>query len=186
MYFQEKLHIISIDKLHILSKIIALALKLPSDKVKDRLWYRYFLALLFFGLFFLFSLVLWNFFLQADMSGNLKVKAASNDTVNFQGKVVNKVDGTNVVTGSPSCVAAGADTCDFRVRYYSAATGGTLFGTEEFLNVEIGDYEGIFKLALGTGTYTAGSESSFVNIFLNNASVYMEIGFDPAGGGSYT
>ncbi|HLD03318.1 MAG TPA: hypothetical protein VJC17_00935, partial [Candidatus Dojkabacteria bacterium] len=114
------------------------------------------------------------------------VQAASNDTINFQGKIVNVADGTNVVNGSPACVAAGADTCDFRVRYYSAATGGTLLATEEFLNVEIGSYDGIFKLGMGTGTFSAGSESSFVNIFLNNASVYMEIGFDPAGGASYT
>lgn len=111
---------------------------------------------------------------------------AQSETFNLQGKIVRNDtgnEGLNVVAGSPTCVFLGPsnDTCDFRVEYYSAATGGTLLGTEVFSNVEIGEYNGIFNLALGTGSFTAGSESSFRNIFLNNTSTFVEIDFAPDG-----
>lgn len=111
---------------------------------------------------------------------------AQAETFNFQGKIVRNDtgnEGLNVTTGSPACVILGItnDTCDFRVKYYSAATSGTLLGTEVFANREIGEYNGIFNLALGTGSFTAGSESSFRNIFLNNSSVFMEVDFAPDG-----
>jgi hypothetical protein len=111
---------------------------------------------------------------------------AQAETFNFQGKIVRNDagnEGLNVTAGSPACVSLGPtnDTCDFRVKYYTAATSGTLLGTEVFANKEIGEYNGIFNLALGTGSYSAGSESSFRNIFLNNSSVYMEVEFAPDG-----
>lgn len=116
------------------------------------------------------------------------LQAASNNTFKFQGKIVNVTNGTNLNPGSPACVIAGPsnDTCDFRVRYYSASTGGTLFATEEFNNIEIGEYNGVFSYTLGTGVFTAGSESNFENIFINNGTVYYEIGFAPLGSNLYT
>ncbi len=110
----------------------------------------------------------------------------ANETFNFQGKVVRNDagnEGLNVTTGSPTCVVLGVtnDTCDFRVEYYTAASAGTLLGSEVFSNVEIGNFNGIFNLALGTGSFTAGSESSFRNIFINNTAVYMEVDFAPDG-----
>ncbi|KKR06417.1 MAG: hypothetical protein UT34_C0001G0457 [candidate division WS6 bacterium GW2011_GWF2_39_15] len=111
---------------------------------------------------------------------------ATSETINFQGKIVRNDsgnEGLNVSAGSPACVFLGAsnDTCDFRVKYYSVDTLGTVLATEVFSNIEIGEYNGIFNLALGTGTFTGGSETSFRNIFLNNPSVYVEVDFAPDG-----
>lgn len=111
-----------------------------------------------------------------------RVSAASNNTVNFQGKIVVKAGGHNVHANSPPCVVDSAiDTCAFRVNYYDSSSGGTLLWSETFLNKEIGDYEGLFNLALGTGGSTSGSETSFENIFINHSSVYLEMEFDPSG-----
>ncbi len=112
--------------------------------------------------------------------------SATSNTINFQGKIVrNDVgnEGLNVSAGSPACVFLGPsnDTCDFRIKYYSADTLGTLLATEVFSNVEIGEYNGIFNLALGTGSFTGGSETSFRNMFLNNSAVYVEMDFAPNG-----
>jgi hypothetical protein len=113
------------------------------------------------------------------------VQSASYNTVNFQGKLIIKSDGTNINTTSTPCILAGSsnDTCDFNVRYYNSAIGGTLFASEEFLNIEVGDYNGIFNLTLGNGTFSAGLESTFTNIFINNIDVYFEVQFDPNGSG---
>ncbi|MCC7290418.1 hypothetical protein IT417_04200, partial [bacterium] len=124
------------------------------------------------------------------LGNNSSLVHATSETINFQGKIVRNdtgFEGLNVSAGNPSCVVAGVsnDTCDFRVEYYNAATSGTLFGSEVFSNVEIGTYNGIFNLILGTGTFSAGSESSFRNIFINNSSVYVEIDFAP-NGSTYT
>ncbi|HRI05514.1 MAG TPA: hypothetical protein PLV59_01010 [Candidatus Dojkabacteria bacterium] len=115
---------------------------------------------------------------------------ATSETINFQGKIVRNDagnEGLNVTAGSPACVFLGPsnDTCDFRVKYYSADTAGTLLATEVFSNKEIGEYNGIFNLTLGTGSFTAGSEANFRNMFLNNTAVYMEVDFAPDGT-SYT
>lgn len=85
-------------------------------------------------------------------------KAAINTTVNFQGKLVNISDGTNLQTGTPACVQAGADTCDFRVRIWNHPTDsffpgpdqGNIMFSETFQDVEIGDYEGIFNLVINS------------------------------------
>lgn len=114
------------------------------------------------------------------------VFAASVDTINFQGKIVRNDsgnEGLNVVAGTPACVVAGNsnDTCDFRIKYYSAVTSGTLLGTEVFNNIEIGYFNGVFNLVLGTGTYTGGAESTFKGVFLNNSNVFIEADFAPDG-----
>ncbi|MBI2356689.1 hypothetical protein HYV12_01370, partial [Candidatus Dojkabacteria bacterium] len=60
---------------------------------------------------------------------------ATDETINLQGRIVRNDtgnEGLNVSAGSPSCVFLGGsnDTCDFRVKYYSADTLGTLLATE--------------------------------------------------------
>ncbi|MHC1716650.1 MAG: LamG-like jellyroll fold domain-containing protein [Candidatus Dojkabacteria bacterium] len=117
--------------------------------------------------------------------------ADSTNTINLQGKIVRNdtgYEGLNVTAGYPSCVVDGSgnDTCDFRVRYYSATSGGTLFLTEVFSNKEIGQYNGAFNLSLGSGTVTAGSYSDLDAMVKAENAVYVEIAFDPAGSASYT
>jgi len=117
--------------------------------------------------------------------GNI-IFAAGNETISFQGKIVRNdtgYEGLNVTAGNPVCVVSGSsnDTCDFQVLYYTASSGGTLLGTEDFTNEEIGEFGGVFNLSLGTGSWTAGSESTFTNIFKNNNTVYMELKFAPDG-----
>lgn len=115
--------------------------------------------------------------------------AQTSTTINFQGKIVRNdtgYEGLNVTTGSPACVLSGADTCDFQVKYYSASTGGTLYLTETFVNKEIGDYQGIFNLSLGSGSMTAGTYSTLDQMINGSNSIYVEILFAPGGAGSYT
>jgi hypothetical protein len=115
------------------------------------------------------------------------VQAASNNTSNFQGKIVIKNGGYNVTATSPACVRASlTDTCAFRIGYYSAASGGTMLWREEFRNIEIGEYEGVFNLPLGTGTNGTGSETTFTNVFINNTDVYMQIEFDATGNQTFS
>lgn len=119
------------------------------------------------------------------------VFAATNNIINFQGKIVRNntgYEGLNVVTGTPSCVVAGAsnDTCDFRVRYYDASTDGMLLLTETFSNIEIGAYNGAFDLYLGSTTPTAGSYATFDAMIKGADTIYVELGFAPAGTGSFT
>jgi len=147
-------------------------------------------------------------------SKNLQtVSAAANNRINFQGKIVNVTDGTNLITGTPSCVVNGAgnDTCDFRVRIWSdvsstdttSGTGKLLF-TQTFADVEIGSYNGVFNLQINscgssqsgnsewgttTGTCTATDDDdvdSDIGVDFSRGSLYLEIGFAPAGSGSYT
>jgi predicted GH43/DUF377 family glycosyl hydrolase len=120
------------------------------------------------------------------------VFALSSDTINFQGKIVRNdtgYEGLNVTAGSPACVVAGNsnDTCDFQVRYYSASTGGTLLLTEAYANVEIGQYNGAFTLALGSdGSPTAGSYASFDAMVKGVTDLYVQLGFSPAGNATYS
>lgn len=123
--------------------------------------------------------------------------ATTSENIVLQGKIVRNdtgYEGLNVVNGTPSCVQSGTDSCDFRVRYYNDPDlgEGDLYLTETFSNKEIGDYAGVFNLTLGTGTVTTTSECSdgtcnTVSEVINNFDdIYLEIGFDPAGGGSFT
>jgi len=113
--------------------------------------------------------------------------AASVDTLNFQGKIVIKSSGSNIGADNPACIVnESTDTCAFRVGYYAAVTGGDPLWVEEFDNVELGDQNGVFTLALGTGNKTDGSETSYTDIYLNNSSVYMAIEFDPTGEATFS
>lgn len=136
------------------------------------------------GFFSVIATLLWLSYFPYETSN-----AQTNTSVNFQGKIVRNDtgnEGLNVSTNSPSCVQAGADTCDFQIVYFDAASGGNTLGTETFLNQEIGQRDGIFNLALGTGSFTAGTESNFLDVFLDNDTVYSELRFAPGGAGSYT
>lgn len=118
-----------------------------------------------------------------------KAQAQMPSTINFQGKIVRNdsgYEGMNVTTGSPACVQAGADTCDFQVKYYSASSGGTLFLTETFVDKEIGQYGGVFELSLGSGSITAGLYSTLDEVIQKENTVYIEIGFSPAGNSTFT
>lgn len=120
------------------------------------------------------------------------VYALTSDNINFQGKIVRNdigYEGLNVVSGSPACVVDGAgnDTCDFQVAYYTASTGGTLLLTETFTNVEIGQYDGVFELSLGSGSMTTTSQcrdgacNTPVEVISEYKDVYLELKFSPDG-----
>ena len=88
-------------------------------------------------------------FVVMSLISSISTSAFSSDTSSFVSKIVYKVDGTNITNITPpACIVAGDanDTCDFEIRYYSAATGGTLRGTEVFPDVEIGQYDGVHNL----------------------------------------
>lgn len=118
--------------------------------------------------------------------------AVTNNVINFQGKIIRNdtgYEGLNVTPGDPACVVDGSgnDTCDFRVRYYSASSGGTLLITEAFSDVEIGEYNGAFDLSLGSDpSPTAGSHATVDAMIKAEDTIYVELGFDPAGGNAYT
>lgn len=116
--------------------------------------------------------------------------AQTNASVNFQGKIVRNdsgFEGINVSNGETTCINnSGTDTCGFEVDYFDAASGGNTLGTETFTNIEIGEYGGIFNIALGTGTFTPAQENSFAEIFQDNATVYAQVKFDHDGNASYT
>jgi hypothetical protein len=145
----------------------------------------------------IFSLIIFTFvltflftFLLSDIS-----YAQTSDQISLQGKIVRNdtgYEGLNVVEGTPTCVASGADTCDFQVKYYSASTSGTLYLTETFSDIEIGDYGGVFNLKLGSGSATTTAECSdgtcntIEEVFGEFKTIYLEIGFAPGGAGSFT
>ncbi|KUK77775.1 MAG: putative T4-like proximal tail fiber [candidate division WS6 bacterium 34_10] len=120
------------------------------------------------------------------------IYSATSDTVNLQGKIVRNdagYEGLNVTAGNPSCVVVGSgnDTCDFRIRYYDSSTAGNLLLTEQFSNIEIGQYLGVFNLSLGSDPApVAGVYSSFSALIQGEDSVYVEVGFDPSGLNTYT
>jgi len=125
--------------------------------------------------------------------------ASSQNTIKFQGKVVSKSDGRNLIPGTPACVVAGAanDTCDLRVSLYDAASSGTLLWQEEHLNVEVGEYNGVFNLLLNSvcaswpalGSPPAGCTASPTAAGIDWSSVgdvYVQVEFAPLGAASYT
>ncbi len=120
------------------------------------------------------------------------IYSASSDTINLQGKIVRNdvgYEGLNISAGSPACVVSGDgnDTCDFRVRYYDAATAGNLLLTEQFSNVEIGQYVGVFNVSLGSDPApVAGVYTSLSGLIQGESDVYVEVGFDPSGLSTYT
>ncbi|MCA9381104.1 hypothetical protein KC678_02470, partial [Candidatus Dojkabacteria bacterium] len=119
---------------------------------------------------------------------------AGTRTVNFSGKIVNKADGTNLISGTPACVNGGADTCDFRVRIYDASSGGNLLFEEEHANVELGDTDGVFSLDINSICNSAASGSSDWGttacvsnggVDFSSSSLFLELAFAPGGAGSY-
>lgn len=137
---------------------------------------------------FVFILLITPLFVVAYFSSQ-KAQAQMPSTINFQGKIVRNdsgYEGMNVTTGSPACVQAGADTCDFQVKYYSASSGGTLFLTETFADKEIGQYGGVFELSLGSGSITAGSHSTLDEVIQKENTIFIEVGFSPAGNSTFT
>lgn len=116
------------------------------------------------------------------------INAQAADTINFQGKIVNVTDGTNLVSGTPSCVAAGADTCDLRVGIYDASTGGTLLWEEDHTDVEIGDYNGVFTLSLNSicSDWAGGCAGAGSGITWGDGTdLYIQLNFDPNGNGDF-
>jgi len=137
---------------------------------------------------FVFILLVTPLFVVAYFNSQ-KAQAQMPSTINFQGKIVRNdsgYEGMNVTTGSPACVQTGADTCDFQIKYYSASSGGTLFLTETFADKEIGQYGGVFELSLGSGSITAGSHATLDSMIQNENTIYIEIGFSPAGNSTFT
>jgi len=115
------------------------------------------------------------------------VEAESNSTINFQGKIVNKVDGTNLSTGSPGCIAAGADTCDFRVSIYTDSTAGTLLWQEVHSNIELGDNDGIFNLSLNSvcNNWTSCGGGSGIS-WGSDSTIYIQVELDDDGNGDFS
>lgn len=144
------------------------------------------------------------------LTGNIKLQAAINNTIDFQTRITNKTTGLTPTTGTPSCVSASADTCDFRIRIWNLSTGGTatagnnLLYEELFTNIEIGDYSGRLDLKINSvcgatlssnhSWGTTGASATVCNLFDDNGDadsttgvnfdrtdLYFELTFDPSG-----
>lgn len=120
-----------------------------------------------------------------------KIEAVSNQTITFQGKLVNIGNGTNLVPGSPSCIIAGSsnDTCDFRVNIYSDLSGGTLLYREPHSNVEIENNNGVFNLSINSvcnNWIAPGGTCSGTGITWGaDDTIYLEIEFDTDGNADF-
>jgi hypothetical protein len=120
--------------------------------------------------FFVFALQV---FFVGIASFSSKAYAAINETINIEGKLVNN-DGTNATA---SCLAT--NICDFRLRLYSAQSGGTLLWEETQSNKTVTN--GIFSLKMGSVTSLA--TSSLQNFDRND--LWVQIEFDPSGNGDF-
>ena len=121
------------------------------------------------------------------------VHAAVNQEITFQGKVVDKTDGTNI---APACYNTGAsnDTCDFRVGIYSASSGGTALWSEILTDVELEDYDSVFTLNVGSycitnqgGTWTTDGDGVGTRCTVNTGvdwgaddTIYLQVELDTA------
>ncbi len=112
--------------------------------------------------FFLFSSIIFTAFILVNAS-RMQVHAAPgiNQTINFQGKVVNS-NGTNVTDGEYT----------FVFRIYNVSTGGTHLWTETQSNVQV--TAGVFRVALGSTTAITGVD-------FNTDSLYLGINFNSDG-----
>ncbi len=144
-----------------------------------------------FALLFILVLIGSSVYFLAKISEINKTKAAFNQEINFQGKIVDKTNGTNI---SPSCIISGADndTCDFRVSIYNTSSGGTALWSEVFTDVEIGEYDGILSLDIGSycitdqgGTWTTDGDGGASRCGVNGGidwssdpDLYLQIDFD--------
>jgi len=139
------------------------------------------------------SVVLLTVFLSSLIAGFLLAssgtQAQANDTINFQSKIVDKSTGLNVTTGTPACVLAGADTCDFRFSIYTDSTGGTLLWREPQADVELGDVGGLFNIELNSVCSSwdspGGSCSGSGLDWGNDSTIYLEVELDTDGDGDY-
>lgn len=100
-----------------------------------------------------------------------------NPTLSYQGKVTLD-DGTGLESGTPTCIVDGPnnDSCDFRFRIYGQSTGGFALWTETHSNVELGEFDGVFQVQLGSITRFGSLLRSF-----GRDDLYLEISFDPDG-----
>lgn len=116
--------------------------------------------------------------------------AAVSSQMSFQGKIVNKTNGTNLVPGSPACVSAGADTCDLRISIYSDSVGGTLLWQETHEDVELGDYDGVFSLSLNSICNSWESPSGGCSgsglVWGADNTIYIQVEFDDDGNGDFS
>ncbi len=155
------------------------------------------------------AVIVFSIFISLSFVLTSSAHAAINNTINFQSKIVVKSSGLNLTTGSPACVASGADTCDFRVRIWNHATnstttsGGNLMFQELFTDVEIGATNGIFNLNINSvcAATTSGNSQwgtsgtsatlcalvddsdsdSDTGVSFDRNDLYIEITFDPSG-----
>jgi hypothetical protein len=103
----------------------------------------------------------------AAISFGLFAQATPPARVNYQG-VLRNASGSPVANGN----------YDMAFLFYSAATGGTLLLTDSHLAAGSGAVAvsgGLFTVALGSGTITAGSESTLPAVFANHAAVYLAV-----------
>ncbi len=88
-----------------------------------------------------------------------------NPQINFQGKVVNKTDGTNVDSGTTNY--------DMVFKLYDAASGGNLLWTESWTGGnQVAVTDGLFRVALGSIT-PFGAAVNF-----NTSNLYLDITFN--------
>ena len=136
----------------------------------------------------LFSLLISPFlYAGAFLANPALVLAASNSTINFQTKIVQKNTGLTPVNGSPSCINAGADTCDIRVSIYDSPSGGTLLWAETHTNVELGSVGGLINLSLNSVCNSWGScgGGSGVN-WGSDSTIYLQLELDTDGNGDFS
>lgn len=102
-------------------------------------------------------------FYLAFLADNVHAATGINDTINFQGKVVN-ADGTNVADG----------TYDFDFAIYTVDSGGVAIWTESWDTgtAQVTVTDGIFRVALGTHTDLPGS------VDFNTDNIYLGITFN--------
>lgn len=100
-----------------------------------------------------------------------------NPTFHYQGKVTLQ-DGVNLLDGTPACVVPGAnnDICDFRFRLFSQDSGGFSLWGETHSNIELGEFDGVFSVELGS----VNGFNSLLQAF-GRDDLYLEVSFDPDG-----
>ena len=89
--------------------------------------------------------------------------AGLNRTINFQGKLVNKSDGTNITDGNYTFV--------FKI-YDAASAGNKLWGDDTQTNIAVTN--GIFQVALGSPSRTFAAD----NLDFNQDNLWLDITFN--------
>jgi formylglycine-generating enzyme required for sulfatase activity len=86
--------------------------------------------------------------------------------INYQGRLTNAL-------GQP---LADGSTVDLTFKFYSAATGGTLYLTVLQQNVVVNN--GLYNVLIGSGTVSHGTEISLANVFRNHSEVWLGVKVD--------